>query len=108
MDANRVYWVSDEGYVRSRKKDKSGLVTYLSGSSDKPRGILVDGDYVYWTTFGGLVQAAKIDGTTAPETVAMGAPYAYKLAADCGAIYWTHFEPYVDDTGAVSKVRKPH
>jgi hypothetical protein len=108
MDATRVYWVSDEGYVRSRlKAGGAGLVTYQMADSDPPRGILVDGGYVYWTTFAGRIWRAPIDGTGQRQLVAQGPANAYKLAADCGAIYWTHFEPYVADTGTVYKVRRP-
>jgi hypothetical protein len=94
LDADRVYWITQTGDVRSKAKTDPPAVTafvHLSGSADQPMGIALDASSVYWVTLSGAVQKAGKTGATVIP-VASGPPLqadsAGGIAVDCGAVYW--------------------
>ena len=83
MDADRVYWLTGTGDVRSKAKTDppaQAPLVHLSGSPDPPMGLALDDAFVYWITLSGVVQkAAKTGATVMP--VASGPPSRWTARA---------------------------
>jgi hypothetical protein len=113
VDDTWVFWTDASGLAwKPKTGGGNGFSVY---SSNRGRGLLLDGDYVYWSVAGSAsspssqILRAKKGGTASTVTVvAESPPGAYALAADCGAIYWTTFDATNEHAGSVQKVRKPN
>jgi len=105
LDAQRIYWLTADGFVRARSKDlKDPPVTLASGQT-AAESILTDDRYVYWTTWtanGAVSRVPKAGG--AVEVMASNQSYPYGITQDCGTIYWTNHANF--NTGQVMKVVK--
>jgi hypothetical protein len=92
VDGQRVYWVTEDGFVLSHAKDGTGDTTMLAANQTGAFSIIVDDHYVYWTRYmpGGTVGRAPKDGSGSAEALASGQKHPLGLAQECGTIYWTN------------------
>jgi hypothetical protein len=112
VDDTWVFWTDASGIAwKPKTGGGNGFSVY---SSNRGRGLLLDGEYVYWSVAGStanpssqILRAKKGGDATTVTVVAESPPGAYALAADCGAIYWTTFDVNILMSGSVQKVRKP-
>lgn len=105
LDADNLYWLSSDGFVRWRAKTGSGSGTTLTSGQTNPESIIVDDRYVYWTNYGagGTVRRIpKVGGDV--QTLATGQSHPYSITQDCTTVYWTNQANF--STGAIVKVAK--
>jgi hypothetical protein len=106
LDATNVYFVTTDGFVRSRDKAaKSPAMTIASGQAS-PESIVVDDTYVYWVNSvqGGAVSRAPKSGAGTVEILATSQKRPYSVTQDCNTIYWTNQNDF--GTGQIMKVVK--
>jgi hypothetical protein len=106
LDADRIYWVTEDGFVFSHGRDPGGPSTMLAAGQPHAQSILVDDHYVYWTRYvlGGTVGRVPKGGGAAAEDLATNQKAPLGLAQDCSTIYWTNQNDY--GPGEIVKVTK--
>ena len=105
LDDKRIYWVTKDGFIRSRAKDGTGTPTTLASGETDAETILVDDQYVYWARHvedSAVKRVPKAGGTV--ETLATKQKAPWELAQDCTTIYWTNHNNFA--TGEVVKLTK--
>jgi hypothetical protein len=105
LDAKRIYWVTGDGFVRSRLKDGPDTPATLASNQIGIWSIVVDDRYVYWTNYvmgGNVSRVLKTGGNV--EVIATGQKFPKGLAQDCGTVYWTNQNDW--HTGEVVKASK--
>ena len=106
VDAERIYWVTGDGLLRSRAKvDGACEPTTLASKQPGIWSIVVDDRYVYWTNWveGGSVNRVRKSGG-AVEVLATNQKWPRGLAQDCATIYWTNQNNW--QIGEVVKIAK--
>jgi hypothetical protein len=94
-DGDRVYWVTEDGFVMSHAKAPGGATTMLAANQTGAFNIIADDQYVYWTRNikdGNVSRVPKGGGPV--EDLATGQKYPLGLAQECGTVYWTNQNDY--------------
>lgn len=105
LDADRVYWLTTDGLVRSRAKDLASPAITLAVGQTAAESLIVDDRHVYWTTYnaaGTVARVVKTGGTV--ELLATSQNFPWSIAQDCDTIYWTNHADF--GTGELRKMAK--
>ncbi|MFT3774975.1 MAG: hypothetical protein QM820_57235 [Minicystis sp.] len=90
LDADTVYWTSNDGTVKALSKSSAGgQPIVIANDAVSPQGIAVDGNNVYWAEadVAGRVRTAPKGGGKV-ETIATG-QYPFDIAVDASRVYAT-------------------
>jgi hypothetical protein len=105
-DADRVYWVTQDGFVMSHAKTDGGATTMLAANQTDATSIIVDDQYVYWTRYmaNGTVGRAPKNGSGPADELATGQKFPLGLTQECGTVYWTNQNDYMP--GEIVRITK--
>jgi hypothetical protein len=104
-DADRVYWVTEDGFIMAHAKTVGGAAAMLAGNQTGAFNIIADDHYVYWTRNikDGTVSRVPKNGG-AVEDLASGQKSPLGLAQECGTVYWTNQND--DGPGEIVRITK--
>jgi hypothetical protein len=110
LNADRIYWLTGGGLVRSCVKEACIPETLASGQAGAAF-LAVDEQYVYWTTYleaGAVSRVRKFGGRQVVEILAKNQRWPWGIALGCSTVYWTNRNniPGTPETGQVAKVAK--
>jgi hypothetical protein len=104
-DADRVYWVTEDGFIMAHPKTPGGAATMLAANQTGAFNIIADDHHVYWTRYvkdGTVARVSKDQGSV--EEIAVGQKFPLGLAQECGTVYWTNQNDY--EPGEIVRITK--